>query len=97
MNNKKYKKVILKSFLGTKKPKGKVASSENYWQLIGNEGLIIDEDRSSNKVLVLFKCSLDDLLLENHNEIKNSLWLRESDLAILSDADLWSPTFINNN
>jgi hypothetical protein len=74
------KKVILKSFLGTLTPTGRLSSKENYWQLIGVRGSVIKEDVNENKVLVLFEKNLDDLNLENHNPINNSLWIRKSDL-----------------
>lgn len=79
-NNNKTRKVILQSFLGTLKPKGSINLRENYWQLIGESGSIILEDLKEKKVLIRFDKNLDDLNLENHNPIKNTLWIRISDL-----------------
>jgi hypothetical protein len=74
--------VILKSFLGTTKPKKDTSEKENYWKLIGEKGKVIDDQGTDNRVLVLFESNLDDYQLENHNPIKNSLWIRLSDLKI---------------
>lgn len=72
--------VTLQSFLGTIKPKKNTADRENYWKLIGEKGKIIDDHESSERVLVLFQSNLDVHQLENHNPIKNSLWIKISDL-----------------
>lgn len=75
------KSVRLKSFLGTTEPKRGTIQRENYWKLIGEEGKIIDEKENEDRVLILFKSNLDDYHLENHNPIKNSLWIKKSDLS----------------
>jgi hypothetical protein len=75
--------VRMKSFLGTTIADTDVERRENYWQLIGKRGKVITANRNSdNKVLVLFEDDLNDYGLENHNPVKNSLWLRFSDLTI---------------
>ena len=71
-------RVVLSTFLGTKASNEPFNSTENYWKLIGEKGEII---RIKNqKVLVLFDKEIDSFQLENHNEIKNSLWILETDL-----------------
>jgi len=76
------KLVILKSFQGASKPKRSTLENENYWKLIGSKGRIIGEEDISGRFLVLFENNLDDLKLENHNPIRNSLWIKKSDLEI---------------
>jgi hypothetical protein len=76
--------VKLTSFLGTLTSKKKVFDDENYWKLIGEKGKVIDDvEFNDGRVLVLFENSLDDLNLINHNPIKNTLWIRKSDLDIV--------------
>ena len=72
--------VELKTFLGTEKGNEIVAENENYWKLIGEKGEIISE--KNDKFLVLFDKNLDELNLENHNPIDNSLWISKSDLNL---------------
>jgi hypothetical protein len=75
--------VIVKSFLGKQKPKKSIDTNENYWILIGKKGKIIDDHEINGaRVLVLFEDNLDTYGLENHNPIKNSLWIKKSDLKI---------------
>jgi hypothetical protein len=79
--------VIMKSFLGTLKPNEDSNDNENYWKLIGEKGKIIDDQVNDNgRVLVLFENNLDDFKVENHNPIKNSLWIRKSDLEFIKDS-----------
>jgi hypothetical protein len=74
-------KVKLKFFLGKLEPKKKVKSNENYWKLIGEKGKVIDEVENSNgRILILFNKNLDEFELENHNPVKNSLWIKKTDL-----------------
>lgn len=82
-------RVELKSFLGTQKPKRERNSYENYWILIGEKGQVIERENQDfpNRVLVLFDTNLDKLKLENHNPIKNTLWILESDLEYLNSDD----------
>lgn len=75
--------VKLKTFHGTLKPSKKIKDGENYWSLIGEKGFIIDEaDFNPEKVLVLFEKNLDEFNVENHNPIKNSLYIDKNDLEI---------------
>ncbi|TLM90618.1 hypothetical protein [Hymenobacter jeollabukensis] len=72
----------MKSFLGTTKADPDVEKREDYWQLIGKRGRIIDAPATSDgRVLVLFENDLDDYGLENHNPVRNSLWICLSDLV----------------
>lgn len=78
---KKNTAVKLKSFLGTLSSKKKVSDYENFWKLIGEKGIVLDDvEMNGGRVLVLFENSLDDLKLVNHNPIKNSLWIKKTDL-----------------
>lgn len=49
--------------------------------------MIIENDNESfvGKVLVLFEENLDKLGLQNHNPLKNTLWILLSDLEITND------------
>jgi hypothetical protein len=80
---KKNTKVKLKSFLGTLTSKKKIFDNENYWKLIGEKGEVIDDvEINDGRVLVLFESNLDDFKVINHNPIKNSLWIKKTDLKI---------------
>ncbi len=75
--------VKLKTFLGTVNAPNDVEISENYWKLIGQSGTVIDDQLlDKGKVLILFKRNLDELGLENHNPIKNTLRISKSDLEL---------------
>lgn len=77
--------IKLKSFLGTITSKEQVANRDNYWKLIGEKGKIIDIDENNNdRYLVLFDKNLNDFEIENHNPIKNSLWIKKLDLEFCS-------------
>lgn len=75
-------RVKMKTFLGNQYPKKNTNSYENYWILIGEEGKVIkrNDQNFPGRVLVLFDTNLDNLKLENHNPIKNTLWILASDL-----------------
>jgi hypothetical protein len=77
--------VILKTFLGTTKPKKNTAAREDYWNLIGQKGKVIDDPLANDRVLVLFESDLDNYQVENHNPIKNSLWIRITDLELKNE------------
>lgn len=76
----KGKVVTLKTFWGTAKPKEDTQDNENYWKLIGEKGTVIEDRGTGDRVLVLFEKDLDEYQLENHNPVKNSLWIRMEDL-----------------
>lgn len=46
------------------------------------EVIEINNELFEGRVLVLFDKDLDELKLNNHNLIKNSLWILETDLII---------------
>jgi hypothetical protein len=73
--------VRLKSFLGALvTPKG-TYSYDNYWKLIGQKGKVIDDNEiNEGRILVLFEKNIDDFNLANHNPLKNSLWIKKTDL-----------------
>lgn len=70
--------VILKTFLGTENSEKPINANENYWKLIGQQGQVLE--LGEKRVLVKFKCDIDAFELENHNSIKNSLWILPTDL-----------------
>ena len=81
---KKNTEVKLKSFLGTLTSEKKIFDDENYWKLIGEKGKVIDNvEINDGRVLVLFNNNLDDFKVINHNPIKNSLWIKKTDLEIV--------------
>lgn len=75
--------VKLKSFLGTLKSGEKVEDRENYWKLIGEKGKVTDQTEIiDGRVLVIFDKNLNEFGVENHNPVKNSLWIKMSDLEL---------------
>ena len=75
--------VKLKSFLGTLTPTKKIQNDNDYWKLLGEKGKVIDNTEiNDERVLVLFDKNLDDFKVANHNPIKNSLWIKKTDLEI---------------
>jgi hypothetical protein len=76
----KNKTVILKSFNGVTEAQTFTEERENYWKLIGQKGEVIENRDEDDRVLVLFEINLDEMKLENHNAIKNSLWIKGTDL-----------------
>jgi len=75
--------VRLKSFLGTNNSPNDIDKSDDYWKLIGQIGIVIDDKLADKeKVLVLFDNDLDDFQLANHNPTKNSLMIKKSDLEL---------------
>jgi hypothetical protein len=74
--------VRLKSFSGKLvAPKNKEPWN-NYWKLIGQKGIVIDDVIYNDRVLVLFETSLDTFKVANHNPIPNSLWIKPTDLEL---------------
>lgn len=75
--------VKLKTFHGTLTSPNKVDEKEDYWVLIGEKGVVLDyADFNPEKVLVLFEKNLDDFNVENHNPIKNTLYIDKIDLEL---------------
>ena len=86
MSVKKNTEVKLKSFLGTLSPKTKIHLENNYWKLIGENAIVIDEIKNDNgRILILFENNLDQFGVANHNPIKNSLWIKVDDLEIIKE------------
>jgi hypothetical protein len=76
--------VKLISFLGKLTAPRNTEARENYWKLIGQHGIVMDDVEMNNgRVLVLFEVNLDDFGVENHNPIKNSLWIKKTDLGVI--------------
>ena len=83
MKIEKNTEIKLKSFLGTLKPEKNTKNHNNYWKLIGEKGKVIDDIENYNgRVLILFTKNLDEFEVENHNPIKNSLWIKKTDLEL---------------
>jgi hypothetical protein len=81
----KESKGILRTFLGASTSDEEVDSNENYWLLIEQRGNVVGIE--DGKALVLFDTDLDALHLENHNQVKNALWILVSDLESQSLRD----------
>ena len=81
------KHVRLKSFDGTtSKPAGKqVRACDDYWRLIGEKGIVIEEGGQDDRVLVRFEKDIDQYHVANHNPIKNTLWILRSDIEEVSN------------
>ncbi|UXH78599.1 hypothetical protein [Roseateles amylovorans] len=73
-------KVRLKSFNGTLTMPNGCKPTENYWMLIGQVGAVMSSANLQRRVLVQFDNPAALLGLHCHNEIPNSLLIRESDL-----------------
>jgi hypothetical protein len=82
--------VVLKSFLGLEIAPLNVKTRENYWRVVGYSGTVaggegeykIPRHKNGERLLVKFNCDLNEMGLESHNEIDNSLWIFVTDLAI---------------
>ena len=72
------KNVVLMKFNDRETTPPGTENRENYWKLIGQTGLIVDSNKERH--LVQFNCDLNSFGLENHNPVKNSLWILHSDL-----------------
>jgi hypothetical protein len=79
--------VKLKTFLGKTFSKEDENTIDEYWKLIGLNGIIVDED-DDGKVLVKFEKDFDNYNIANHNPIKNTLWINKYDLEINEDIGL---------
>ena len=82
-------RIVLNSFNGVEIPPESINENENYWKLVGRTGIIIDGGRDkeffnkTGRVCVKFDESVQEMNLECHNEIENSLWILESDLSLI--------------
>ncbi len=84
-------RVKLISFHGEIKSLEPVVAEEDFWSLVGREGEVVSKELKvhpaftdkGERVLIKFDHSLNDLGLENHNEITNSLWVFISDLEVV--------------
>lgn len=76
----KSSRVILKTFLGKTFSEEDAGTVDDYWKLIGLKGIVIDTGGKDGRVLVDFEIDLDRYHVANHNPIKNTLWILESDL-----------------
>jgi hypothetical protein len=77
-------RVRLRSFNGTTQGPSERKQDENYWLLIGMEGVVVAPKNERNRLLVRFLESIASLGLQSHNPIPNTLFILESDLEFLS-------------
>jgi hypothetical protein len=82
-------KVRVVSFNGTLTAPAGTDPSEDYWQLVGSQGVVVQDPAQESKcadfsgtprLLVRFDRSVVALGLHCHNNVENALWLLESDL-----------------
>lgn len=73
-------RVILRSFNGTASAPSDCRPDENYWELIGENGTVVETINDKNRVLVKFDNSVSDRGLCCHNLVANSLYILETDL-----------------
>lgn len=90
-------RVRLITFNGTKRwnSKGKIYEPENYWELIGETGTVVQDPTEKSvyasfskepRVCIRFDNSVTDRDLICHNPVPNSLWLRVTDLEVIQTA-----------
>ncbi len=83
-------RVVVRSIDGTSQPTDEVKPAENYWLLIGTEGVIVktwqqaDFSMDRPRCLVKFDQDVKALGLHCHNDIENSLWILETDIVRIS-------------
>lgn len=77
------KKVLLRTFNGTKTAPEEPRSGEDYWKLIGATGIIMESANARGRVLVQFDDSVAQHGLHCHNSIANSLYILTSDLELI--------------
>ena len=60
---------------------------ENYWKLIGKNGVVMSAITptgiSDNRVLIKFEEDIRTIGLACHNSTENALWIKREDLAVL--------------
>jgi hypothetical protein len=78
--------VILSTFNGLISAPPDVDKNENFWKLIGRNGVVLSMSPptfiASDRVLIRFDANLDELDLPNHNEVPNTLWIKVTDLTL---------------
>lgn len=87
--------VKVKSFYGTKTSSNEVSQKQDYWKLINNIGKIIRKREitylafsdSELQLLVQFTDEVNNYDLSCHNEERNSFWIPDSDLELISTED----------
>jgi hypothetical protein len=77
-------RVILLTFNGQSATPDRTPPEDNYWLLIGESAEVIKDEPSKgvavDRVLVRFYADVEGFGLHCHNEIRNSLWIKRSDL-----------------
>lgn len=81
-------KVVLKSFHGSLRPTSDTRDDENYWRLLGVQGVVVSDGAKVHpaypakgpRVLVKFDVDPKSLGLNSHNFQQGSLWIFVSDL-----------------
>lgn len=77
------KKVVLKSFNGSKAAPAEVNPAENYWRLVGVKAVTVKVAEDNLRVLLRFEQDLKVLGLTCDSEEENSLWVLISDLKFV--------------
>jgi len=86
-------RVKLNSWNGTQTSPSQCNPREDYWRLIGMEGIVLRDPftcckytgfNNERSVLVRFDISVESLGLGCHNDADNSLWIPVSDLLEVS-------------
>ncbi len=86
-------RVKLNTFNGTKTPPSDCDPREDYWRLIGTEGVVLQDPfkcckytgfNNERSILVKFDVSVESLGICCHNDAENSLWIPVSDLLEVS-------------
>ena len=83
-------KVRLKSFNGTLSSTEDCDLSENYWLLIGETGVVVEAINKRNRLLIQFDIAVRNLGLHCHNEVENSLYILQDDLALIEANQAYS-------
>ena len=83
-------RVVLTTFHNTKEPSVSIDPGNNYWVLIGESGVVVDDAPRAHpafpdkegRILVQFDKDIRERGLHCHNEIPNSLWIFATDLNL---------------
>jgi hypothetical protein len=83
-------KVKLISFNAKTDPPVEVYPHENYWKLIGFQGIVVEGIErekeyfnDSGRVCVRLNADVSEMGLECHNEAMDALWINERDLELI--------------